>query len=235
MDAQKGLVAAAIVNKINSSRRKRRNLTHLATILLLKNRALLLKGLLLTSLPATNISNNVGVIGRPRRYLRNMGWFNTLWNNYSRKRFKQALRVTKETFDYILQHIREDITKSGDFVCEVPITCEERLAIALYKFGRGDYNQTLSEMTGRGESTIRAICTEVSSAILRNLWHTHVQFPQTEEEISKTMNEMESLWQCTCAYAAVDGCHIPCKCPPGGAMSRKEYFDYTKKRGCLFD
>ena len=55
---------------------------------------------------------------------------------------------------------------------------------------------------------------------------TPYEFPQTEEEISKTMNEMESLWQCTCACAAVDGCHIPCKCPPGGAMSRKEYFNY---------
>ena len=90
---------------------------------------------------ASNMSTNVGVVGRSRRYLRNMGWFNTLWNKYSQKWFKQTLRVTKETFNYILENIREDITNSGDFVCEVPITCEERLAIALYKFGRGDYNQ----------------------------------------------------------------------------------------------
>ena len=89
-----------------------------------------------------------------------MGWFNTLWNKYSQKMFKQTLAVTKHTFNYIIENV---------FVCEVPITCEERLAIALYEFGRGEYNQTLSEMTGRGESTIRAICNEVSSAILRNL------------------------------------------------------------------
>ena len=81
-------------------------------------------------------------------------------------------------------------------------------------------------MTGWGESTVRVVCNEVASAIVRNLWHKHVKFPQTEEEISISMNEMESLWQSTCSYAAVDGCHIPIKYPPGGAESRKGYCNF---------
>ena len=37
---------------------------------------------------------------------------------------------------------------------------------------------------------------------------------------------MEKIWQCTCAYAAVDGTQIPIKCPPGGGEAAKEYFCY---------
>ena len=37
---------------------------------------------------------------------------------------------------------------------------------------------------------------------------------------------MEELWQFPCSWAAVDGCHIPIKCPPGGQSSRKEYHNF---------
>ena len=44
-------------------------------------------------------------VQRPRRNERNSGWFYTLWNVYSSKRFKQTVRVSKETFNYILSHM----------------------------------------------------------------------------------------------------------------------------------
>ena len=44
----------------------------------------------------------------------------------------------------------------------------------------------------------------------------HVKFPITEEEMLKCMNLMDELWQSTCAFAAVDGCHIAVKCPSEG-------------------
>ena len=37
---------------------------------------------------------------------------------------------------------------------------------------------------------------------------------------------MEELWQFPCCWAAVDGCHIPIKCPPGGPESCKEYHNF---------
>eukprot|EP00794_Sanderia_malayensis_P005742 gene5742-biopygen4655 len=37
---------------------------------------------------------------------------------------------------------------------------------------------------------------------------------------------MEEFWQFPCSWAAVDGCHIPIKCPPGGQSSRKEYHNF---------
>ena len=46
---------------------------------------------------------------------------------------------------------------------------EMRLAICLYKLSRADYNYTISEMTGAGESTVICVVNEVSQAILENL------------------------------------------------------------------
>ena len=37
---------------------------------------------------------------------------------------------------------------------------------------------------------------------------------------------MEEAWQFRCCWSAVDGCHIPIKCPPGGLESCKEYHNF---------
>ena len=37
---------------------------------------------------------------------------------------------------------------------------------------------------------------------------------------------MEELWQFPYSWGVVDGCHIPIKCPPGGAEACKEYHNF---------
>jgi hypothetical protein len=37
---------------------------------------------------------------------------------------------------------------------------------------------------------------------------------------------MEELWQIPSGWGVVDGCHIPIKCPPGGAEACKEYHNF---------
>ena len=37
---------------------------------------------------------------------------------------------------------------------------------------------------------------------------------------------MEYMWQFPCCWAAIDGCHIPIKCSPGGLQSCKEYCNF---------
>ena len=38
--------------------------------------------------------------------------------------------------------------------------------------------------------------------------------------------DMEDLWQFPCCWAAIDGCHIAIKCPPGGLESCKEFHNF---------
>ena len=82
-----------------------------------------------------------------RRYLRNSGWFSNVWENYSDERFKTIFRVSREIFTNILGFIRD---LQREYLCETPISPEERLGICLYRLAHGDYYQTISEPTGRG-------------------------------------------------------------------------------------
>ena len=83
-------------------------------------------------------------------------------------------------------------------------------------------------MTGLGVSTVCTILNEVTKAIVENLWDECMtkHMPKTEEEFRNKMIDMEQLWQFPCCWFAVDGCHIPIKCPPGGPESRKEYYNF---------
>ena len=84
-----------------------------------------------------NESQQITVLRLCRRFQRNLGWWNTVWDTYSEKRFKQTLRVSRGTFQFLLNRIRRDLER--DVVCEDPIPRDMRLAICLYRLGRGDY------------------------------------------------------------------------------------------------
>lgn len=110
---------------------------------------------------------------------------------------------------------------------EEPISPEFRLAIALYRLLRGDYYYTIAEMTGLGMSTVCTIVNEVTRVIVDNLWDecADQQLPKSEEQFKEKIVDMEEQWQLCCCWAAVDGCHLPIKCPPGN-FSCEEYHNF---------
>ena len=174
-----------------------------------------------------NSQNAIGEVLRScRRLPRNSGWWQKVWNTYSDSRFKKLFRVSKGTFRVILGRISHDLVR--DTVCEEPISPECRLAICLFRLARGDYMYTIAEMAGIGVSTVCTIVKEVCESIVRNLWQDTVQghFPSNEAEVKEKMLDMEQLWQFPCAWGAVDGCHLPIKCPVGGMDFCKEYYNF---------
>jgi len=87
-----------------------------------------------------------------RRFKRNMGWFNRVWNTYSEERFKKTFRISRGRFHFILNRIRHVLQRVT--VTEEPISPECRLAICLYRLAGGGYYYTFAEMTGLGVSTV---------------------------------------------------------------------------------
>ena len=85
-------------------------------------------------------------------------------------------------------------------------------------------------------ATVHCVIEEVCEAIVKNLWMESVQkhFPANEQEFTEAMVEMAALWQFPCCWGAVDGCHIPIQCPPGGAQASKEYHNF-KNFFCCYD
>ena len=196
-----------------------------------RRRCRLLRILFLLQLILTGLQQAVAVPIRPRirscrRLQRNTGWWNLVWTVYSEKRFKKTFRMTRQTFSLIHDRIKDDLTKES--VTEEPIPSQMRLAICLYRLSRGDYYNTISELAGVGETTVCNIVREVAKAIIENLWEEFVEakFPHSKDTLNEKMKEMEQEWQFPFAYSAIDGCHIPIKCPPGGQESCKEFHNF---------
>ena len=127
---------------------------------------------------------------------------------------------------FILNRIKHVLQR--DTINEEPISPECRLGICLYRLARGDYYYTIAEMVGLGVATVCLIVKEVTEAIVDNLWQESVQghMPRTQSDFERKILDMEELWQFPFCWAAVDGCHIPIKCPPGGLQACKEYHNY---------
>ena len=205
---------------LQDSRRRRVELQQKILFLLEARRMWLLRIFVLTTLL---ISSEKAVAARScRRLQRNNGWFDHVWNTYIETRFKKTFRVSKETFNFILSRIEHDLQR--DTVPEDPIPPAFRLAVCLYHLARGDYFYTIAEMTGLGNSTVCGIVSEVTKAIVNNLWSDQVtrHFPRNEEEFQEKILDVEELRQFPCSWAAIDGCHIPLKCPAGGLQANKE-------------
>ena len=83
-------------------------------------------------------------------------------------------------------------------------------------------------MCGQGTSTVCSIVSEVARVIVAELWGQEVAklMPHTKKEFIVRMQEMHNLWQFSFSLVAIDGCHIPIKCPPGGMAICKEYYNY---------
>ena len=179
--------------------------------------------LLLISSQRTNITT---VPRSCRRLGRNIGWWDTVWNTYSDARFKKTFRISRSTFKFILNRIGPFLARQT--VTEEPISPELRLAICLYRLGRGDYLYTIAEMSGLGVSTVCSIVQEVCQLLVDHLWSESVSchMPNTQEDFKKKILDMEEFWQFPCCWAAIDGCHIPMKCPPGGQEACKEYHNF---------
>ena len=83
-------------------------------------------------------------------------------------------------------------------------------------------------MAGVGVSTVCTIVHEVSESIINNLWKDSViaHFLSDEARFKEKILDTEQLWQFPCAWASIDGCHLPLNCPAGGLEACKEYYNF---------
>ena len=156
----------SIILKIIDSKRKRRKEQQRILFLLCQQQRILkvmiIAGLFLL---ARQQVNTVDRFRSCRRLLRNHGWWDNVWSSYSNKWFKNCFSVSRQTFLYLLEHLRNDLEKVSLTEDRIPPEC--RLAICLFRLGRGDYYHTISELTGLGTATVCNITLEVSKAIVK--------------------------------------------------------------------
>ena len=119
-----------VMKMIQNSRIRRSTLQKL--LLYLQNRRLLLLRLCFVTVLLLSSRNNSTVrVLSSRRFPRNTGWFEHVWETYSDARFKKTFRVSKQTFLYILSKIEGNLLRQT--LTEEPISPAFRLAMCLYK------------------------------------------------------------------------------------------------------
>ena len=214
------------IRQLLAKNKKRRAFLKNILVAVVARRRKMLRVAMLMLVLFVNVVRKRSVYRSCRRFVRNSGWWSLVWNDYSDDRFKKTFRIFRNTFMYILERVRHKLTK--EIVAELPVSPELRLAIFLYRCGRGDYLYSIAEMTGLGVSTICCIVSEVANAVVETLWESEVTtyMPKSEIEFYQKISEMEQMWQFPCCWGAIDGCHVPIKCPPGGAKSCKEYHNF---------
>ena len=64
--------------------------------------------------------------------------------------------------------------------------------------------------------------------LVQYLWQEIIlsNMRKCREDFEEKIVDMEEFWQFPCTWAALDGCHIPKKCPPGGLAACKEYHNF---------
>ena len=221
-------ICRALIWRMIRERRRRRQMLEQGLVITIARRKAILKALLTVLLVLLQRYNATRVCYRScRRLVRaNIGWWKMAWEKYSEKRFKQTFRVSRRMFNLLLSMIGHK--RQREVVTEDPIPPEFRLAICLYRLGRGDYIYSIAEMVGLGQSTVSTIVTEVTYEIIVCMWDEFLRayMPKTEREFKEKILDMEELWQFPFSWGAIDGCHIPIKCPPGGNESCKEYHNF---------
>ena len=111
------------------------------------------KDIFLKMLDLINLQASLQELLPKRRFYRNnKNWWGAVSQTYSQKRFKHTFRVSRITFNFTLLKIKYRIQK--EYVTKEPIPPDKRLAICLYRLGRGDYLYTIAEMVALAESTV---------------------------------------------------------------------------------
>ena len=127
-------------------------------------------------------------------------------------------------FSFILSKIQHRIQK--EYITEEPIPPDQRLAICLYRLGRGDYSYAIAEMAGLAESTVFQIVVAVCKAIVEELWSEDRHFSKSDEDFKEKLLDMDAEWQFPYAFSGIDGRHLPIKCPKGGQEVTKQYYNF---------
>ena len=123
-----------VANVIREGRRRGLNMQMALNELVARSRRVY-NACFLVLLFVSSQRNNITPVSRScRRLIRNTGWWENAWNNYSEAGFKKTFRIRRSTFKYILNPIGPFLAR--ETVTEDPISLELWLALCLCRLGR---------------------------------------------------------------------------------------------------
>ena len=109
-------------------------------------------------------------------------WWAIGYKYWKDSQFKHRLRVSRETFEFMLQRIEIYIVKEPTNMVPFPIEPHRQLGITLYRFVHGYKFSTVPKLFGVLMSLVEQVFASDSRELIRNLFSEFVKMPNTEEE-----------------------------------------------------
>lgn len=144
------------------------------------------------------------------------------YNTWNEKKFKRSLRVTRDTFDYILAEIVTDLIKKPTPMKPDPISPETQLALTLYRLAHGCSFSTLEDVFGWSIPTNDQTFNHVCRVLVQRLYDRYVRLPETDEEWITEIKGFIENYEFPC-IGAWDGFHVYI------SSNLKSYFSFKKR------
>ena len=120
---------------------------------------------------------------------RNYLWWDDGYQNWNDVQFKKRVRVTRETFQFILDSISDQIRKDTTKFKE-PTSPDRKLGLTLYRLAHGWSYGTVGYLFGIAPSTACSIFNTVTNVIVQSLHDDLVKLPKNEEEWKKELTSL---------------------------------------------
>ena len=149
-------------------------------------------------------------------------WERIVWQTFSSYDWMENFRMSRETFVYVCNEVRELVKKENTSMRD-SIPTEQRVAIALWYLSSGSDFRTISHLFGISKSTVCLVVKEVCNAIVQVLLPKYIKWP-TGESLTDTIHGFERKWGFPQCAGAIDGTHIPIISPeycPADYFNRK--------------
>ena len=149
-------------------------------------------------------------------------WYDLVTALFSDEQWYQNFRVTRATFTFILEEIRQEISRK-DTTMRKSIPAERRLALTLYYLASTAEYRTIAHLFGVSTSFVCICIKDVCEAINQRLSRV-IKFPQGEELV-QVINNYEKKWGMPMCAGAIDGTHIPILAP------EESHLAYVNRKG----
>lgn len=148
--------------------------------------------------------------------VRSREFWATCREHWTNEAYITNLRLDKETFLLIVERLAPYIQRQTT-VMRPSIAVDERVAIALWRYGSADSCRTISWMFGVGESTCAEACLEVAQAVCEEFGPEYLATP-TNDELKRQADLFERGRGFPMCIGARDGTHIPIR----GSFGRRK-------------
>ena len=138
---------------------------------------------------------------------RDKSWWESGYLNWQENEFKTRLRVSRETFEYILNVIEPHIAKIPTNLNPSPTSADRQLASTLYRLAHGCSYSTISDLFGISISAAAKIFNKVVRVLVLLLYDEYVKIPSSDQDWECQLKGFIENYEFPCV-GAWDGFHV---------------------------